>query len=33
MHGSANPVQPDIEVTRANETVILGVVVFVGQAV
>ena len=30
---AANPVGPDIAVTRANETMIRGVVVFVGQAV
>ena len=30
---AANPGRPDIEVTRANETMIRGVVVFVGRAV
>ena len=30
---AANPGQPDMEVTRANETMIRGVVVFLGRAV
>ena len=33
MQRAANPGRPDIEVTRANETMIRGEVVFVGRVV